>query len=343
MKQTNEDLITPTPQEPIIIQQSGGSDKKFIYTLLILLVVLFMVVLGVIVFLSSKFFNAKTPVQAPIVQQSTPAKTMTQNEKMAVQKALQEQINKKQQVSANQNTDTGALEALLNESKQKSVTNNTQNTQTMQTKQIITQTAQASGKTLTQADIEKIAKLVAAQLAKTQKLQMQNTQANAQAKNTPQSTNAEDQNLVASLQNAAVDTLQEQKISTTNVKANVQAHKSKKKIDTFNKVIVQNNDSNDEFSKLTKEIDSILQSTESSQNSETINALRQEAKTHAKELRFVIVKQGDTLSSIARRVYGRASAYVKIYKANPDLIKNPNRIYIGMKLRVPVDEEYKGR
>jgi len=57
-------------------------------------------------------------------------------------------------------------------------------------------------------------------------------------------------------------------------------------------------------------------------------------------MRFIVVKSGDTLSSLALKAYGRSSAYVKIYKANPDLIKNPNRIYIGMRLRVPVDDEY---
>jgi nucleoid-associated protein YgaU len=66
-------------------------------------------------------------------------------------------------------------------------------------------------------------------------------------------------------------------------------------------------------------------------------------KNREKALRFIIVKPGDTLGSIARRAYGRASAYVKIYKANPDLLKSPDQIYVGMKLRVPVDEEYVGK
>lgn len=339
MKTTQDDLITPTPQEPIIIQQSGGSDKKFIYTLLILLVILFIIALGVIVFLSSKFFSTQAPRQVTTIQ-NTPAKTITQNEKMALQKALQQQaVNKQESTNASSHTtQTGALEALVKQNKtaapaKKEVT---------QTQQIIAKTAQATGKTLTQEDIQKIAALVAAQLAKTQ--QSKAKQVTPQTASKAPATTQEEQNLIASLESASVDTLQEQEISTNNVESNIQAKQAPKKVDTFNKVIVQNNKSSeDEFSKLTKEIDSILQSSETSQNSETISALKKEATTHAKEIRFIVVKRGDTLSSIAQRAYGRASAYVKIYKANPELIKNPNRIYVGMKLRVPVDEEYKGQ
>jgi nucleoid-associated protein YgaU len=47
------------------------------------------------------------------------------------------------------------------------------------------------------------------------------------------------------------------------------------------------------------------------------------------------VKKGDSLFLIAKRVYGRGSAWVKIYKANQDKIKNPDRVREGLVLRIP--------
>jgi nucleoid-associated protein YgaU len=52
-------------------------------------------------------------------------------------------------------------------------------------------------------------------------------------------------------------------------------------------------------------------------------------------MRYVIVKKGDTLGKIAKRVYGNVMDYKKIYEANPDILRRPDRIYIGQKLRVP--------
>ena len=49
---------------------------------------------------------------------------------------------------------------------------------------------------------------------------------------------------------------------------------------------------------------------------------------------YVVVK-GDTLSKIAERYYGDPSLYRKIFEANRDVIKNPDLIQIGWKLRIP--------
>lgn len=46
---------------------------------------------------------------------------------------------------------------------------------------------------------------------------------------------------------------------------------------------------------------------------------------------------GDTLGAIAKRYYGKASAYMKIYEANKDIIENPDRIYPGQKILIPKD------
>ncbi len=51
--------------------------------------------------------------------------------------------------------------------------------------------------------------------------------------------------------------------------------------------------------------------------------------------RYLIVKAGDTLSSIAYATYGDAFAYPKIFNANKATIKNANSLAIGMRLTIP--------
>jgi nucleoid-associated protein YgaU len=50
------------------------------------------------------------------------------------------------------------------------------------------------------------------------------------------------------------------------------------------------------------------------------------------------IVSGDTLGAIARRYYGKASAYMKIFEANRDIIDDPNKIYPGQKIRIPLDD-----
>ena len=47
------------------------------------------------------------------------------------------------------------------------------------------------------------------------------------------------------------------------------------------------------------------------------------------------VVSGDSLSKIAKRVYGSAKAWRKIYEANKDKIKNPDLIYPGQVFTIP--------
>ncbi len=47
------------------------------------------------------------------------------------------------------------------------------------------------------------------------------------------------------------------------------------------------------------------------------------------------VKAGDSLSKIAKSVYGDANAYMKIFDANKPMLTDPNKIYPGQQLRVP--------
>ncbi|MCB1607001.1 MAG: LysM peptidoglycan-binding domain-containing protein [Xanthomonadales bacterium] len=47
------------------------------------------------------------------------------------------------------------------------------------------------------------------------------------------------------------------------------------------------------------------------------------------------VKRGDTLSKIAKEVYGSASKYPLIFEANKPMLKDPDKIYPGQVLRIP--------
>ena len=47
------------------------------------------------------------------------------------------------------------------------------------------------------------------------------------------------------------------------------------------------------------------------------------------------VKRGDCLWLIAKKFYGNGAKYTKIYEANRDKIKNPDRIYVGQVLTIP--------
>lgn len=47
------------------------------------------------------------------------------------------------------------------------------------------------------------------------------------------------------------------------------------------------------------------------------------------------VKKGETLWKIAEQHYGDGNLYPKIFEANRDILKDPNRINVGQKLRIP--------
>lgn len=50
------------------------------------------------------------------------------------------------------------------------------------------------------------------------------------------------------------------------------------------------------------------------------------------------VKSGDSLSAIAKREYGDAGKWKRIYEANRDTIDNPDLIHPGQELRIPAGE-----
>jgi len=67
----------------------------------------------------------------------------------------------------------------------------------------------------------------------------------------------------------------------------------------------------------------------------TAEAAPEPESTEQPSSQFYTVKPGDTLSKIAREVYGSASKYPVIFEANKPMLTNPDRIYPGQVLRIP--------
>jgi nucleoid-associated protein YgaU len=55
------------------------------------------------------------------------------------------------------------------------------------------------------------------------------------------------------------------------------------------------------------------------------------------KVEYYVIKSGDTLSGIAAKYYGKGSLYPRIFEANREVIKNPDLIYPGQKIRIPMD------
>lgn len=65
---------------------------------------------------------------------------------------------------------------------------------------------------------------------------------------------------------------------------------------------------------------------------------KEEAAKHAWTSRTHVVQKGDTLSKIAKEVYGNAGKYTVIFEANKPMLSDPDKIYPGQTLRIPALE-----
>ena len=54
------------------------------------------------------------------------------------------------------------------------------------------------------------------------------------------------------------------------------------------------------------------------------------------KVEYYIIQKGDTLSAIAKRYYGNAKDYPRIFEANREVIKDADLIYPGQKIRIPM-------
>lgn len=89
----------------------------------------------------------------------------------------------------------------------------------------------------------------------------------------------------------------------------------------------------DAFNQLIK-TDNTLNSIRVEEPAKPAPAPAQAAPPPAQE-RIHEVVSGDTLGALAKKYYGSAGKYMKIFEANRDILDNPDLIKVGQKLRIP--------
>ena len=154
-----------------------------------------------------------------------------------------------------------------------------------------------------------------------------------------------DVKLINELSSSNVDSVSsdlEKELANVNINENTQIDNSKKQVDVYNKVNVQNVKGEDSLSQLSTQITNEIEDAKVSSTTTTTNEedkeysadIKKEVVFRKKEMRIIIVKKGDTLGKLAKRAYGNVMDYKRIYKANPEITR-PDRIYIGQKIRIP--------
>jgi nucleoid-associated protein YgaU len=61
-----------------------------------------------------------------------------------------------------------------------------------------------------------------------------------------------------------------------------------------------------------------------------------EAPEAVEQVEYYVIEKGDTLSAIAKKYYGKASDYPRLFEANREVIKDPDLIFPGQKIRIPL-------
>ena len=63
-----------------------------------------------------------------------------------------------------------------------------------------------------------------------------------------------------------------------------------------------------------------------------------EKKAPVKKPRYHVVQSGQNLSTISKQYYGSSTKWKRILDANPKIIRDPDKIRIGMRLLIPYEE-----
>ena len=53
------------------------------------------------------------------------------------------------------------------------------------------------------------------------------------------------------------------------------------------------------------------------------------------EVEYYTIKSGDTLWGISQEFLGNGSKYMEIFEANREVIEDPDKIFVGQKIRIP--------
>lgn len=71
-------------------------------------------------------------------------------------------------------------------------------------------------------------------------------------------------------------------------------------------------------------------------NIEAKNFLIKVATVTEPEVQYYTIEKGDNLSKIAKLFYGDSNAYMQIFAENKEVIQDPDKIFPGQKIRIPV-------
>lgn len=229
-----------------------------------------------------------------------------------------------------------ALQKTLEASEKETVTT-TENTtnNNSSTADIVVNIASKTGDgKMSPTDIARIVQLVTQQMQAEKKVEDEKLLESTKVKDS----------LEASLENVETDTLFYEKIVVDSIDGSQKKEATiDTKTNTYNKIVLKKSDTNnnltDELTQLSMEISNVIDSdnddiTDTTSSTYT-SSLSQEANTRSKEMRYHIVKKGDTLAGIALKIYGSTQDYIKLYDANPDILRRADKIYIGQRLRIP--------
>ena len=105
----------------------------------------------------------------------------------------------------------------------------------------------------------------------------------------------------------------------------------------YNKIVLSSSEkTNNDLVQLQQRLNDAFEGkSENDKDADYSKAISKEVATRSNEMRVIIVQEGDSLSKIAKKAYGNYDDYVKIYNANPEIVKNPDQIYAGQRLRIP--------
>ena len=67
----------------------------------------------------------------------------------------------------------------------------------------------------------------------------------------------------------------------------------------------------------------------------SVNGDELKAPEPAVEPEYYVIKSGDTLWGIASKFLGNGSKYPEIFEANREVIEDPDKIFVGQKIRIP--------
>lgn len=59
------------------------------------------------------------------------------------------------------------------------------------------------------------------------------------------------------------------------------------------------------------------------------------AEEAAPEVEYYTIESGDTLWAISAKFLGNGSKYMEIFEANREVIEDPDKIFVGQKIRIP--------